>query len=63
MLEQWTINIDLTDSTLTPDVEALAALDSLLAYGPEYLDLCAQRSRTFARLVVEAKAHANNARN
>lgn len=63
ILEEWIVKLDLSDSTQTPDVETLAALDSLLAYGPEYLDLCQQRAQTLARLVAAAKAHAHNGRN
>lgn len=63
MLEQWTISLDNRDSTQTPDVEALAALDSLLAYGPEYFDTLPWPRHSFARIVADAKVEAHNARN
>lgn len=62
-LEQWTISLDNCDSTQTPDVEALAALNSLLAYGSEYLDSLPGPRHYFACLVVHAQAKANSARN
>lgn len=63
MLTEWIITLDNRDSTQTPDAQALAALDSLLAYGPEYLDSLAWPREYRARLAAEAKHHANNARN